>query len=403
MPRVIVACPKGFVTGGPEALHQLASTLKGLEVDTFLWDPEISRARTEPAKEFSRYGVDWIENQPVSSDVLVIPETMGDLIPKFFSNQTIILWWLSVDNFVTADRIPLDVIKDGYPNIIHAYQSEYARNFLITNGFENLISLTDYINDEFITKAREINHHQILGLKNVVAVNPSKGFTRAKKVIENIDNDQVILLENMSRDAAIKALAKCDFYIDLGDHPGTDRFPREAALMNCIVLTNIRGSAGNKVDIPIQVDLFKFDDNTEDFQDEIIRKLKVFGEDFSYFLDKQDSYRELILEGKERFENEVAALFQNLEGLREIRPENREKIPNSIYLFLSNLIHERDAIIHERDAIIHERDAIIHERDAIIHERDAMVHKIEAMNQSTSWRVTAPIRSFLEMSKRLSS
>jgi len=40
-------------------------------------------------------------------------------------------------------------------------------------------------------------------------------------------------------------------YIDFGTHPGKDRIPREAALRNCIVLTNRNGAADNNVDVPI--------------------------------------------------------------------------------------------------------------------------------------------------------
>jgi hypothetical protein len=61
----------------------------------------------------------------------------------------------------------------------------------------------------------------------------------------------------MSRKEVISSLTSSKIYLDLGIHPGTDRIPREAALLGCVIVTNKRGSAGNKIDVDIDEELFK--------------------------------------------------------------------------------------------------------------------------------------------------
>ena len=53
-------------------------------------------------------------------------------------------------------------------------------------------------------------------------------------------------------------------------------------------------------------------------------------------------------------------------------------------------IRDRDAVIRDRDAVIRDRDAVIRDRDAVIQDREA---RIRRLLESTSWRVTAPLRT----------
>ena len=62
------------------------------------------------------------------------------------------------------------------------------------------------------------------------------------------------------------------------------------------------------------------------------------------------------------------------------------------------LLEERDAIIEERDATIQELDAIVQRRGAIIEERDTAINELL---DSTSWRVTVPLRVLSRTLKRV--
>ena len=86
---------------------------------------------------------------------------------------------------------------------------------------------------------------------------------------------------------------------------------------------------------------------------------------------------------------------------------------------LSKALSERDAQIAERDAQIAERDAQIAEQDAQIVERDAQIVEkdsqiaerdsqiaylsgtVLAIQNSTSWKITAPARSVARNIRRL--
>jgi len=146
----MVACPKGVNTGGPEALHQLASSVSSFGFETFLWDPNSNEIQNQNDNYFLRYEATWTNSPPSKGDALIIPEVMGHLVPKFYGECQCILWWLSVDNFYISNKIPFDILLHGFPKVIHATQSEYARNFLEVRGVHNIAMLTDYLNRDFI-------------------------------------------------------------------------------------------------------------------------------------------------------------------------------------------------------------------------------------------------------------
>ena len=75
-----------------------------------------------------------------------------------------------------------------------------------------------------------------------------------------------------------------------------DRMPREAVLFNNCILTNKRGSAGNKYDIPIKKQ-YKFEErkfNLKKIKDIIV---KIFN-DYEKELKNFSKYKKLILEEK---------------------------------------------------------------------------------------------------------
>ena len=67
---------------------------------------------------------------------------------------------------------------------------------------------------------------------------------------------------------------KTKVYLDFGYHPGKDRMPREAALFNNCIITNKKGSAKNKLDIPIN-DKYKFEEKNQ-FRKDIKNHIKIF-------------------------------------------------------------------------------------------------------------------------------
>ncbi len=98
-------------------------------------------------------------------------------------------------------------------------------------------------------------------------------------------------------------------YIDFGHHPGRDRIPREAALAGAIVLSSLKGSAKNSVDIPID-DLYKFDDI-----EVLPEKIHNIFSNYQKHRQSQYPYYEIIKKEKQKFRDEVKTLLDIVKGL----------------------------------------------------------------------------------------
>ena len=98
---------------------------------------------------------------------------------------------------------------------------------------------------------------------------------------------------------------KSKVYIDFGNHPGKDRIPREAAICGCCVITGLRGSANNDIDIPIPSS-YKF---SEKDPVEIINMIKSILDDYSSKRSDYEKYIEKILDEESVFEKEVTDIF----------------------------------------------------------------------------------------------
>lgn len=375
MKRFFIACPKGIQTGGPEALHQLASAIRKLSKFAFLWDPDNYRKSQNPISDYSHYGDLWTDELPLSDDCLIFPETMADLVPKFYGKVQICIWWLSVDNYFNNNKFPISFLNK-FPEIIHMYQSEYAHNFLVKNQFTNLIRVTDYINLDFMADA-DFKENNSQDKSKLLAINPAKGFERSKLVLENLKTESVVLLENMNRSEVLNSLKSSKIYLDLGNHPGTDRIPREAALARCIVLTNQRGSALNNFDIPINKEIFKFDDSQPGFANELSEVIKTMGDNYEKFIDQQREYSVEILKGFDNFHREVDEFVKLIENWDPANNELNEKDSS----FTQNLVE-----------IWEERESLVNQNQNLNFEKVALESKIEKILNSRSWRFTKILR-----------
>ena len=197
----------------------------------------------------------------------------------------------------------LSIRKIRSLNAINAYQSEYARLYLESLGFERLVPLKDYINTEYY-QADMINNSV---RKPKVLYNPRKGVEFTEKLIAMSPDIQWCPIQNMNRQQILDIFHSSMLYIDFGNHPGKDRLPREAALNGCCIITGRRGAAKNDIDINIP-SAYKFDEKTSS-KEEIVNRIRFVLN--NYEICKKDfyHYKELILSEKEEFENQIIALF----------------------------------------------------------------------------------------------
>lgn len=337
---IYVLCPAYFKTGGTELLHQLVYKLNGLGLHA-----QIAYTYAEDGKylnpAFSEYVEQYVlENDIVDNakNILVIPENCTHYIRRF-SNIRIYLWWLSVDHYfknyiqnpvkhfqvfwkelgVTGELINLIkhyirgkyrrersvLLKDMGRVSLHMVQSQYAYHFLQEAGIKNVHYLSDYLNSAYLKKAQGVKTE---GKQNIVVYNPLKGKRFTDKVIKQCCNIQFVPLQGLTNSQVIEKLSQAKLYIDFGGHPGKDRFPREAAIMKCCVITGRRGAAAYK-DVLIDEE-FKFQDKRENIP-AIIHCMEEILEHYDEYIDRFADYRNMIAAEEERFDQDMREIFVN--------------------------------------------------------------------------------------------
>ncbi len=334
MLKIFVPAPADLVTGGVELLHQLVDEINNHGGDAYI---VYSRVGAVIQSDYRKYNIklaDKVEDNP--HNVVILNET-ADLMRVFdIKYARIVLWWLSVDNFFIYYRkkislfdllrfdkkifreeffrrlkrfflrktFSLKVLRKHPRIVLNAYQSEYAKEFLIRNKFTTLFSLSDYINVEYL------GNGDLYKKEDWIAYNPKKGYEFTKRLIANAPNLNWRPIMGLDRDGVIDILKRCKLYIDFGNHPGKDRLPREAAACNCIIITGIRGAGYYYNDIPIpecyKINQYKVDINS------VISKLKELIYSYDNCINDFQNYRDKIKNEKRSFKEEAQMLLNIL-------------------------------------------------------------------------------------------
>ncbi len=314
---IYIACPAHIATGGTEALHVLCFELLELGVNASMFYYDVIDSNEVVAKRFLQFNTPYVLTVEDSLEsAIVIPETQTNLISKFPLMKKYI-WWLSVDNYVRPLRIcgPRDmyrIIRDRVikknvnfkdKNLYHLCQSYYAMDFVKKHGAKNVHFLMDYLGQEHCSETKIQAQRE-----DVVLYNPAKGKAFTKKIINAAPNGlKFVALQNMSPKEVNMWSNRAKVYIDFGNHPGKDRFPREAAMAGCIIITSKRGSAAFYEDVPID-DCYKFVDSRREIPkiiDLITDCMERYNERQSDF----DCYRNFIREDRSRFIQQVKEVF----------------------------------------------------------------------------------------------
>lgn len=343
--KIVVLCPYDVKTGGTELLHQLVDAINRQFGSAHISYINVEK-NDDPSKitdGFQNYEVNPLDFKLIRDEketIVVIPEVFIRTYSSKFDKAQKICWWLSVDNFVATINLKHFLLTKGnnfknclifIKNIIshnytifskvhiselaeyHLYQSEYAKKFLIENGVveKNTLRLSDYINQEFISKKDKVGTCQLRNeKKELVLYNPKKGIRFTKKIIEQFPNFEWRPIQNMTTSQVVDLLLESKVYIDFGHHPGKDRFPREAAILENCIITNKKGSASNYVDLPIK-EKYKFDQNDASIK-QIGETIEQCLTDYNQIIDDFSNYRNMILAEKNIFEKDVYSIFSKL-------------------------------------------------------------------------------------------
>ncbi|MCK3686155.1 hypothetical protein [Maribellus sp. YY47] len=315
--KIYIACKPQVASGGPELLHQLVAKLNQSGHNARMFYLKKMNDPIHP--NYKKYISDYVfEIEDDASNVLIVPETRTFELYKYRNIQKII-WWQSVDNYyISRNRFKNRVFaalgikkffkieNPKYHNGItdHLVQSKYAEIHLKRNNIERCSYLTDYIREDFISKSKAISAEE---KENIVLYNPRKGKEFTKKIIDSHPEIKWVPLINLTPAQVADRIASAKVYIDFGNHPGRDRFPREAAVLHNCVVTGKLGAAENAVDIPID-DEFKFEDD-ERLIKQIGNKIKECIDNYDVKIKQFEPYRKSIEKQEKIFEEEIRNFF----------------------------------------------------------------------------------------------
>ena len=318
--KVYVCCPGNGVTGGPELLHQFVDSLRKKKIDAYILYCPLTEKFTIP-DVYKCYQAPCVNYSDTNFDnsIVVIPEIFTGL-SKYFKTAQVVIWWLSVDFYFDytgnspikeyfKDKIKLLIGKKIKINKLKSYkhyvQSEYARLFLLKNSIDSSF-LTDYLGSAHLNQSYVDNKKE-----NIIAYNPKKGIKFTQYIISKCKDYKFIPIQNMSPDEVRNLLLKTKIYIDFGNHPGKDRFPGQAVMAGCCIITGLRGSAGNNVDIPIP-EKYKLDENKTNSIDFFIEMVDAIFDDYENISKDFDDYRRIVSNEPLAFDEQVLKFIKDV-------------------------------------------------------------------------------------------
>jgi len=328
----IIICPSKYITGGTELLHQLCNELNLQNIKSFIYYDDGTKEIPDEFKIYKQISIiNSINN--INNSTIILPEVLFYKAKEFHQKNKIIFWWLSLDNYFYSNSNFYEMLKWSFfksinhfikhpiKNLkkyaiskntssirsikkysdINLYQSEYCNNFLNKNNILNKLKLSDYINDEYIS-----NYSYTENKSNIILYNPKKGIKKTNKIKKRLKNYEWIPLTNLKRIDMINMLKKSKLYIDLGNHPGKDRIPREAAIFDCCIITNREGSANYNEDVPIYEEFKIKTFNLRKIEIKINDIMNNYDQNISKFI----LYKNFIRNEKQSFINDLIKIFK---------------------------------------------------------------------------------------------
>ena len=322
--KIYVLCPGNNRSSTADICHELCAALIKAGIKTFMvYLPANDNFNpANPVDEiYKKYNIPYDNGvEDSEKNILIAPEIAVNFL--YFTRKTRrIIFWLNVHNFLrdiavkTADHFE-EILNRPMPkffsfnpydsDIEHWAQSEYARQFLKINGVadEKIFTVTDFINQKFFDAPPVKNSAK----KNLIAYRQIKGsdFTDIVQALTAAYEWQPV--ESFTPENIQKLFGAAKVYVDFGDHPAKGKLVREAAILNCVVVTSLHGAAANDIDINIS-DEFKFEETIEDAK-KAAKKIQAAMKNFNVELSRQNNFREKILREKELFVEQVKAALE---------------------------------------------------------------------------------------------
>ena len=301
--KFLIHAPGDAIAGGCESLHQLGDAINRLGGSAAMCYYPNNQKFAKPNK-FFHYNIEPEPFEDTESIVHIFPEIYTKLSQKVKKGIKCI-FWLSIDNYyfkkdhfslferykkyygslITA-RLPIFKMK----NMIHLMQSEYSRlhfqNMNLNQFFIGDYILYDKFYDDSILR------------RDRILYNPAKGLNITKRLIKNNPDLEFLPLAGYSQEELKNIMRSSKIYIDFGNHPGRDRLPREFVLDGGVLISGMRGSAGNDKDIPLSRK-YKLDETENSFFDHAADLLRDTLKNYKLAQNDMELYRNIIVNDRD--------------------------------------------------------------------------------------------------------
>ena len=319
--NIIIICPSQMVTGGPEALHQLSDQLIqfGLKNVFIHYTPAKKNAKPVNYNIYKTLEIKYIEDSEIN--VLVIPESMTNLVKKYPKSQKII-WWLSVDFYKTLmnkrirkqnifsrlfyNQKDREYFFEDIQNLFQWAQSFRSRKYLldhqVSEGKINFVC--DYVNPIFLENNKIISKDLF---NNKIIYNPRKGQNEIAALIKNSPELNWVPIQNMNAEQIKNLMSECLVYVDFGENPGRDKMLRESVSQDCCIVSGTNGSSFYYEDLMIPED-YKFHFSQKEIPN-ILAKIKEVLHDYKNHIKNFQTYKNIVKAEKFQFENVLKEVF----------------------------------------------------------------------------------------------
>lgn len=341
---VITPC---FVTGGPDALHQLVFYLKRLNIKAdIVYVGEDNKFKIPiPYQIYIKSFLTLNDIVDDEKNVIITPETHIYYMDMFSKIQKMI-WWLSVDNnlkhrtflnklfFVSCmpfvlvknrklikghvfryikNRLSLKPYRFYRENskIIHLCASYYAYDYVSLRSSNKIYKCIEPISKIFLEKYYSLNNIKKLVRQDIVLYNPAKSKKYVTKLIKKFPNIKFEALQGLTQEQLINKYLTSKVYIDFGSFPGAERMPKEAVLFGCAIITGKHGASNyyGDVSIPNEFKLNEKDIKISEVGKKIEESLKNYDNLYSRF----DEYRNVVLSLEDSFMISLNKIFKEKE------------------------------------------------------------------------------------------
>lgn len=341
-----VLCPANYVTGGPDALHQMVYYLNRSGIYAKIVYTSISpQKKISIPKPYEIYVDSFLTEYDIvdsSENHVIVSEAYANKIKKF-KKATIHLWWLSVNNnlkysfknksffFVT---LPLRMAKNWWyyksntlkviksilnrkdysfksesPNISHLCASYYAYDYVFHRSKNPVAKCIEPISKMFLNiYSQEKKNIFKQNRKDIILYNPVRKYSHILDKISSVAPElKFEPLQGLTQKQLVEKYKTSKLYVDFGAFPGAERIPKEAVLFGCAIITGKRGASGFHGDVPIPEE-YKFG-NPEKQINEIVEKIRFVLDNYEQVYSDFDEYRNTVLNLEENFIKSLKEIF----------------------------------------------------------------------------------------------